>query len=76
MSSFESFGKIIVVLGISLTIIGGIILLLGKAGVNRLAGTLVYRFPGGMCVIPILASIVLSVLLTIVFNLIARFLNK
>ena len=76
MPSLISFGRILLILGISLTVVGGMVYLFGKLGVNRIPGTLVLNQPGGQCIIPIVASIVLSVLLTLILNLIIRFMNR
>jgi hypothetical protein len=72
----EQIGKITIILGISLVVIGGILYLLGKAGMQRFPGTLVYNFPGGVCVIPILGSILFSIILTIIINIIFKSSNK
>ena len=69
-------GRWLVIGGITLAIIGGIIWLLGKAGIVSLPGTLRIQTSGITCIIPILASLVLSIVLTIVLNLIARFFNR
>lgn len=76
MSPLISFGKIFMIMGLSLVVIGGLIYLLGKLGVSHLPGTLKIDLPGGQCIVPVLASIALSILLTIVLNLIFHFLNR
>lgn len=77
MGSLETLGRWLAVIGITLAVIGGLVWLVGRfLGRTELPGTLRIDFPGGSCLIPILASIVLSVLLTIVLNVIARLLNR
>ena len=64
------------IVGIVIAIIGGIIWLLSRIpGINQIPGTIKIQGAGFTCVIPLLASIVISILLTIVLNLIARLLN-
>ncbi len=73
----ENFGKLLVVIGVIVVVAGGVIWLLGRLlGGQSLPGTLRLDFPGGSCVIPILASILISLVLTVVLNLLARWLNR
>lgn len=69
------FGRTLIALGIVLLLVGGLFVLLPRVGINlgRLPGDL--RFDTGQttCLIPIATSILLSLLLTIVLNLIGRF---
>ena len=77
MQDFQTIGRWLVIGGISLAIIGGLIWLLGKQfHLQNLPGTIKIQTSGLTCVIPLLASIVLSVLLTVVLNLIIRGLNR
>jgi hypothetical protein len=63
--------------GLVLAAIGGIVWALGRfTGLSRLPGTLRIEGAGFTCIIPILASIVLSIVLTLALNLMARFLNR
>lgn len=77
MGNLENLGKLLVVLGVVVVIVGGILWLVGRlSGSQVLPGTLRIEIPGGSCVIPILASLVISVVLTLVLNLLARWLGK
>lgn len=76
MVSFEAVGRMLVIFGVSLAIIGGLIWGLARLGAGQMPGVLRINFPGGQCVVPILASLVLSVVLTVVLNLIARIGNR
>jgi len=68
-------GRILVALGLVLLLVGGLFILLPRFGINlgRLPGD--FQFGNGQttCLIPIATSIVLSLLLTIILNLIGRF---
>ncbi len=70
---FQGFGRILVLLGISIAIVGGLMLLLGRAGLGSLPGDIRIQSQGWGCCVPIVASIVLSIILTIVINLLLRF---
>lgn len=68
-------GRLLIIVGIFLLVVGGLFVLLPKIGISlgRLPGDI--RFDSGQttCLIPIATSILLSVILTIVLNLIGRF---
>jgi len=68
-------GRIIVILGISLIVIGGIVMLLGRAGLplGRLPGDIVYKSKNTVFYFPLATSILLSIVLSIVMYLVGRF---
>jgi hypothetical protein len=67
-------GRILVILGISLVVIGGIIMLLGRTGlpIGRLPGDILYRGRNTTFYFPLATSILVSVVLSLVLFLIAR----
>lgn len=79
MNGMEWLGKWMVFLGLSLAAIGGLIWLMGRfaefARIEEFPGTLRIERPGFTCVIPILGSIILSLLLTIILNIVVRLLK-
>lgn len=68
-------GRLLVVLGIALVVIGGIAMLLGKAGlpIGRLPGDILYRGKNTTVYFPLATCIVLSVVVSVIFFLIRRF---
>jgi hypothetical protein len=76
--NFDSIGRLLLVLGVGIALLGGLIWLLGRflPGLSQFPGTIKIQTSGLTCVIPLLASILLSVILTLLLNLAARFLNK
>jgi Protein of unknown function (DUF2905) len=68
-------GRFLVGLGILLVVIGGIVMLLGRAGlpIGKLPGDIVYRGKNTTFYFPLATSIILSVLLSVIFFLIGRF---
>ena len=68
-------GRLLVVLGIALVVIGGLVMLLGRTGLplGKLPGDIVYRGKNSIFYFPLATSIVLSVLLSAIFFLIGRF---
>jgi len=68
-------GRIIVILGISLIVIGGVVMLIGRAGLplGRLPGDIVYKGKNTIFYFPLATSILLSIVLSIVMYLVGRF---
>lgn len=68
-------GRMLVVLGVSLIVIGGIIMLAGRTSlpIGRLPGDILYRGKRATFYFPLASSIVISILLSLIFLLIGRF---
>jgi hypothetical protein len=73
-----SFARILILLGVILILVGGMVYLAARAGLSlgRLPGNIRIELGNLTCVIALGASILLSVLLTLILNLIAHFYNK
>ena len=67
-------GRMLLVLGVALVVIGGIVMLLGRTGLplGRLPGDVVYRGKNTTFYFPLASSILISVVLSIVLFLIGR----
>jgi hypothetical protein len=67
-------GRMLVMLGVALVVIGGIVMLLGRTGVplGRLPGDILYRGKNSAFYFPLASSILISVVLSIVLFLIGR----
>jgi hypothetical protein len=77
MENLEVIGRWLVIFGVVLAIVGGIIWLLSRVfGLSDLPGTLRIEGSGITCIFPILASILLSIILTVLLNLAARWFNR
>ena len=74
----STLGKGIVVLGVILIVVGGLFWLLAKIGLplGRLPGDIHIERGGLSCYVPIVTMILLSVVLTILLNVIIRLLNR
>ncbi|MEJ5201601.1 MAG: DUF2905 domain-containing protein [Anaerolineales bacterium] len=67
----------LVITGLGLVALGGLLWLVSRIpGLENLPGTIRIEGKGFTCIFPLLASIVLSLLLTIALNIIGRLLNK
>jgi len=74
----ESIARYLMIGGVILFLVGGGIFLASKFGISlgRLPGDIRIEGENGSFYFPITSSILVSVILTIVLNLIARFLRK
>ncbi len=71
----NDLGRLLIGLGFVLLIAGGLLLLLGRAGVplGRLPGDISYRGKNLSVYFPLGTSILLSIVLSLVFYLLSRF---
>ena len=73
-----SVGRWLILIGAVLLVTGGVFVLLSRLGVSwdRLPGNIRIQTENMTCVFALGASIFLSILLTVILNLAARFLNR
>ena len=76
--SLEPIARIMMIAGIALFIVGGLILLFSRLGINllQLPGDIRWESGNMTCVVPLVSSILLSILLTVILNLVIRYLNR
>lgn len=70
--SIEGLGRILIVVAIVLLVLGGLFLVLGRLGLDRLPGDLVFRRGNATVYFPIGLMILVSVVGTILLNLFFR----
>jgi multisubunit Na+/H+ antiporter MnhG subunit len=68
----EALGRLLVGGAVVLLVLGGLFLLLGRLGLDRLPGDLVFRRGNATIYFPIGLMILLSVVATIVLNIFLR----
>jgi hypothetical protein len=73
-----SIARFLMLAGVGLFVIGGLVYILGRMGINlfNLPGDIRLQGENVTCIIPIVSMIVLSILLSVILNLALRFLNK
>jgi hypothetical protein len=73
----ENIGRIILILGIVIALVGGILMLITRIfpGLSNLPGIRIEIGPF-TCLFPIAASIILSIILTIVLNIVLRMMSR
>ncbi|MDK2835570.1 MAG: hypothetical protein PWP21_347 [Thermosediminibacterales bacterium] len=69
---FESMGKIFLTLGIFLVIIGLVFIFGGKLGIGKLPGDIYIKRENFSFYFPIVTCLILSLILTLIFNLFRR----
>ncbi len=74
MPGMDVLGRWLVIGGIIMVLLGGLVWLLGRffPNLSQFPGTIRIQGANFTCWIPLLGSIVLSILLTIILNVIAR----
>ena len=73
MLSLESLGKYLIFFGVILIVIGAVLFAFGKIPwFRRLPGDIIVRRQGFTFYFPLVTMILVSIVLTIIFNLVAR----
>ncbi|MFP3853112.1 MAG: DUF2905 family protein [Anaerolineales bacterium] len=77
MPDLTNFARWIVIAGLAIAALGGLLWLLGRSGLplGRLPGDFRFESNGFTCFIPLATSLLLSLVLTLLLNLIARWLK-
>ncbi|GAB4473765.1 MAG: hypothetical protein Kow00124_13040 [Anaerolineae bacterium] len=82
MFQLDTAGRWLIAFGVGIALLGLLLLLLGRIpGLDRLGnlpGDIRYQSPDGRlsCLVPIVSSLLISVILTIVLNVVIRLLNR
>lgn len=68
----EQIGKMLLTFGLVLVAVGGIVFLVGRLGIGRLPGDLVWRGDDWTVYVPLGWMVLISVVLTVLLNLFLR----
>lgn len=76
--SLEPLARIIMIAGVVLFVVGVLIYLISRLGINlfQLPGDIRLESGNVTCLVPLVSSIILSILLTIILNVVIRVINK
>jgi len=75
--SLEQLGRLLIIVAIVIAVTGLLIFLIGKGlGITRLPGDLLIRRDGWRIYFPIGTAILISIILTIIVNLVIWFLRR
>lgn len=72
----DSLGKLLIVLGVVIAIAGVLVMLGSRIGLGRLPGDLVFERDNVNIYVPIVTSILLSIVVTIALNVVLGLLNR
>ena len=73
MQGFDSFGKLLIMVGLILAAVGGVILLVGRVPfIGRLPGDMYIQRKNFTFYFPLATSILLSIILTLLFSFFSR----
>ncbi|MGA2172591.1 MAG: DUF2905 domain-containing protein [Sedimentisphaerales bacterium] len=70
-SSPQQFGKLLIFIGITIVLIGAVVLLLGQLGLFKLPGDLQFGSKNWRVFFPITSCIIISIVLTLLFWLVS-----
>jgi hypothetical protein len=78
MPDLNTLARWMILFGLSIAAIGGLIWVLGRLGLplGRLPGDLRFGSGGFTCLVPLATMLLLSVILTLLLNLLVRWLNR
>jgi len=68
----SDFGKILLITGVAIAAVGGLVMLVGRLSIGQLPGDISGSRGGVSFFIPIATSIVVSLALTVILNIIVR----
>jgi hypothetical protein len=76
--SLEPIARLLMIVGIIMFLLGGLVFLASRLGLNlfQLPGDIRFQSNNLTCIIPLVSSILISIVLTVALNLIIRFLNR
>ncbi|MFQ5801879.1 MAG: DUF2905 domain-containing protein [Candidatus Methylomirabilales bacterium] len=73
MFGFEGLGKYLIIFGVVLTLLGGLLLVVGKIPfIGRLPGDIYIQKDNFTFYFPLATSLLISILLTLLFSLFSR----
>jgi len=72
MNSIAGLGRVLVVLGLVLALVGVGLMVVGRLGLLRLPGDIVVERRGFVLYVPLATALVLSLILSLILNLLMR----
>ncbi|MCB9454926.1 MAG: DUF2905 domain-containing protein [Anaerolineaceae bacterium] len=76
----QSIGRFLLFVGIGFAALGGVLMLAGRlpflSNLGNLPGDIRIQGEGFSCLIPVVSMILVSVILTVLFNIVIRLINR
>lgn len=74
--NLEFFGRLLIVTALILLLVGGLFILISRLGWPRLPGDIIYKKDNVTIFFPLATGLVISLILTLILNLIFYFLRR
>ncbi len=73
----DNTGRLLVVVGLSIALLGGLFMLLGRVpSFGRLPGDIRIQRENFSCFVPITSMVLLSIIVSVILNIVARVINR
>jgi len=76
----QAIGKVMLILGVAIAVIGGLLMLASRvpflSSLGNLPGDIRIQGQGFSCFVPIVSMILVSIVLTVVLNIVVRLINR
>ncbi len=77
MPALETFGKMMMLAGAAILVLGAVVLVLGRfTGIGRLPGDILFQRDHVTVYFPVVTMIIVSLVLTIIVNVVLRLFNR
>ena len=73
---YDQLGKLLIGVGVAVVVVDVVLLLLGRTSIGRLTGDITFTNDPVTVVVPLAIMLLLSLLLTIVANVLLRIFNR
>jgi hypothetical protein len=74
--AYDQLGRLLVIFGAVILVTGLVFLLLGRTSFGKLPGDISFSTGNVTCLVPIASMIIVSILLTIILNVVIRLFNR
>ena len=73
---FDQIGRLLIIFGVVIVVVGLALFALGRTSGGRLPGDFTFNTGNVTCVVPLATMLIVSLILTIVLNVIIRLFNR
>jgi hypothetical protein len=73
---YDQLGRALLVLGGVILVVGLALMLLGRAGIGKLPGDFTFSSGNVTCMVPLASMIVISIIVTVILNVVLRLFNR
>jgi hypothetical protein len=73
---YDQLGRALLVVGGVILVVGLALMLLGRAGIGKLPGDFTFSSGNVTCMVPLASMIVISIIVTVILNVVLRLFNR